>query len=208
MSESVIWKAFVVLKSLSVVLCRASDRQTGQSSRSFGHGEALGERSNGPKEKEKKSARALRPHFLRKQTFSNLTMTENIATIMTLLDQEQNAQVALGIIALSPIVFGVEFFLKPSTYGKLHDSKRSYFGPLVSARCAWMLFESPNWVWALIGYWNRNQQAFRLPNMILWLAFLLHYMNRSIVYPLRMSSASQTPVAIFFMAGVYCVVNG
>jgi hypothetical protein len=50
---------------------------------------------------------------------------------MTLLDQEQNTQVvALGIILLLPIVFVVELFLKPSTYGKLHDSKCSYLGPL------------------------------------------------------------------------------
>jgi hypothetical protein len=137
-------------------------------------------------------------------------MTENMATIMTLLDQERNTQAALGIIVLSPIVFVVELFLKPSTYGKLHESKRSFLGPLVSARFAWMFFESPNWMWALLGYWNRNQNphVFPLPNMILLLAFFLHYINRSIVYPFRMSSSSQMPIAVFFIAGAYCVVNG
>jgi hypothetical protein len=135
-------------------------------------------------------------------------MTENMATIMMLLDQERNTQAALGIIMLAPIVFAIELFLEPSTYGKLHESKRSFLGPLVSARCAWMLFESPNWVWALLGYWNRDHDIFRLPNMILLLAFFLHYTNRSIIYPLRMSSSSQMPVAVLLMAGAYCVVNG
>ena len=131
-----------------------------------------------------------------------------MASIMTLLEQKQNTQVALGIMWLSPIVFAIELFLKPSTYGKLHDSNSHWTGPLVSAKWAWMIFESPNWIWALVGLWNHNPQIFQLPNRILWLAFFIHYLNRSIIYPLRMSTASQMPLTIVVLAGVYCVVNG
>lgn len=53
-----------------------------------------------------------------------------------------------------------------------------------------------------------ENQLQNLPNIILLSCFLLHYINRSIIYPLRMRAANPMPVSVMGLAFLYCSWNG
>ena len=135
-------------------------------------------------------------------------------------DPHLHHQVALCIIYLSPITFAILMIYPPSTYGKLFDEKTNYFGPLLSAKHAWIVFESPNWIMNLIGilmYWlfpsdesssEPKQHEVLLPNKLLLLLFFAHYIHRSIIYPLNMSSKSKFPIGLMLFTVPYTITNG
>lgn len=124
-------------------------------------------------------------------------------------DDDFHRAMAFGIIGMSPVVAAILLVVQPSTYGKLHGSRRkSWFGPLLPAKWCWMIFESPNWIWVLYAVWQRGTLP-PPPNTLLLLWFLLHYVHRSILYPLQMSPNSKFPVGIMmFLALPYCMING
>jgi hypothetical protein len=83
------------------------------------------------------------------------------------------------------------------------------WGPLLPARTCWVLFESPPVLWAIFGYWNRNEAVFQPANAILLLAFATHYVYRALVYPLAiMPSTSQFPLGLMLFTIPYTMVNG
>lgn len=105
---------------------------------------------------------------------------------------------------------GLSYFAAP--YGKYSASKG--FGPLVPAQLAWAFMECPNlWVSALVWFYRRNLGGAAIDNTMNQVAlfcFLLHYTNRSIIYPLRMSASKTTPMPLSVMmaALVFCTWNG
>lgn len=107
---------------------------------------------------------------------------------------------------------------------------RWWFGPTINAPLSWMLFESPNLIWAFYcyRYWcdanifslespDATQQVISFEsgrvqistNAALLLLFALHYVNRAIVYPLRMNPTShQVPLLVTVCASLVTVWNG
>lgn len=112
------------------------------------------------------------------------------------------------MLLLSPVVFGILMVNEPSTYGKLHNPRRSLFGPLVSARWCWTVFESPNLVWVFVALWDRPLLHLSPPGCTLLLWFLIHYVHRCIFYPLNMSQHSKFPIGIMLFTLPYCIANG
>ena len=115
------------------------------------------------------------------------------------------------IIAAVGTFLGLSFFAAP--YGKYSSTKG--WGPLVPAQIAWSVMESPNLWISIIVYFYRHYLSVgsaidNLPNKIAMFCFLLHYINRSIIYPLRMSSnkATQMPASVMLAAFVFCSWNG
>ena len=90
------------------------------------------------------------------------------------------------------------------------------WGPVIDARIAWFVMESPNlWMPLVVKfvlapvYTPRVEAEMTLPNYLLLFMFLSHYVNRTIVYPLRMSSeCSNMPISVVFLAFAYCCWNG
>lgn len=73
--------------------------------------------------------------------------------------------------------------------------------------------ESPNlWITCIVLFasrkMNEKSSAIVIPNAILIGCFLLHYINRSIVYPLRMSLCNDMPVSVTMLAFTFCCWNG
>jgi hypothetical protein len=125
-------------------------------------------------------------------------------------DPAFHRQVAWCIIYLSPLVFGILVLFQPSTYGKLQTQPNqcNWFGPLLPAKWCWIVFESPNLIWVLLCVWSSKTTTLALPNGILLGSFFLHYIYRSIIYPLNMSSESKFPLGLVFATLPYCTVNG
>jgi steroid 5-alpha-reductase len=132
----------------------------------------------------------------------------NMFDTSTRNDPNFHRRLALGVIYLSPIVASIMLFLKPSTYGKLHQSKRNWFGPLVPAKWCWIIFESPNWIWVLVCYSHSPKTTLGATNTILLAWFFWHYIHRSLLYPLHMSSDSKFPIGILAMTIPYTIING
>jgi 3-oxo-5-alpha-steroid 4-dehydrogenase 1 len=122
-------------------------------------------------------------------------------------DAEFHRLVAWSVIGLSPVVVFALMVLKPSTYGKLHNNKRNLFGPKVTAKWCWIIFESPNWIWVLYSLYDVGLPL-SLPNVLLLGWFLLHYLHRSILYPLQMSSDSKFPIGMLAFTVPYTMING
>ncbi len=94
------------------------------------------------------------------------------------------------------------------------------WGPSVNPRLAWMLMECPNLIFSALFLWYRisfssdnkffNNDSFGVTNVVLLALFVLHYTNRSIVFPLKMnpSSSSRMPLSVMLLAMMYCSWNG
>lgn len=78
-------------------------------------------------------------------------------------------------------------------------------------KIAWFLFECPNLIWSIYAYCTRDEDVFSSTpaNAILLSLYTIHYINRAIIYPLRMSNASQrVNLAVLSSAVVFCTING
>ena len=129
------------------------------------------------------------------------------------------AWIAWSNLAVSIPIFLILFFWIPSPYGKLlpQEQQKNWMtrslGPRFPAKWSWMLFESPNLLWAgCCWIWKLQEQPAisSLPNVILFAFFTLHYLQRGIYYPLCMSSSASKPVPllVFVSALVFCTCNG
>ncbi len=92
-----------------------------------------------------------------------------------------------------------------------------WLGPKLDARLGWFLFESPNLIWSWYYSSIRYQQQSSIEsrnyslssNTILMILFTLHYVNRDIIYPLRMNPDSQkVPLLVTVAAAFITTWNG
>jgi hypothetical protein len=105
---------------------------------------------------------------------------------------------------------GLSFFAAP--YGKYSSSNG--WGPMIPAQVAWCFMEIPNlWVVAIVLYLSFRASAPAISgeaNKLALLCFVAHYINRSVIYPIRMrlSSCTPMPVSVMLAAFVFCSWNG
>lgn len=119
---------------------------------------------------------------------------------------------------LSPALFVLLYVCLPSPYGKLATPTwNQRLGPSLPARWAWFLFEVPNLLWAAVILWKHVQQqtaqqrqdSSLVCNYILYAFFVVHYLRRTLWYPLQMSPrATPTSLGVVLNALAYTTVNG
>lgn len=123
---------------------------------------------------------------------------------------------ALGVAAFAALLW-VE-----APYGKYAGQAHWLYGPPVNGRLAWLLQEAPSFAVAAAMWraaaaasggslWaapNRVDLAAVNANTVLLAMYLLHYFNRSFVYPLRLRGSKPTPLVIMLMALAFCMWNG
>jgi hypothetical protein len=104
--------------------------------------------------------------------------------------------VVLGYSALGWLVLtGIKI-----NYGRLSASLSKVY---VSPRIGWFLFEIPNLLWAAYFLlWKGDAPS--LP----YLLFIMHYLNRDILYPLRLQSVTKVPLEILLSAFTFTAANG
>lgn len=109
---------------------------------------------------------------------------------------------------LGLIVFFCLFHLKAG-YGYLSNSN---WGPKISNKLAWVLMEAPSFFF-LLYYTLRYAESGFAPasgntvRFIIASFFLLHYFQRSFIFPLLMRGHSTMPVAIMAMGMVFNTLN-
>ena len=109
---------------------------------------------------------------------------------------------------MAVVVFVALFFFKAG-YGYLSSSN---WGPKISNKTAWVLMEAPAFIFmlyytlrfALSGEETGNDNA------VLYIMaglYLLHYFQRSFIFPLMMRGRSTMPIAIMLMGLVFNTLN-
>lgn len=108
--------------------------------------------------------------------------------------------IMIAMAVLAVIVFACLFKFKAG-YGYLRGGK---WGPQISNRVAWVLMEAPAFVlmlWWTI-HWCSSVAAGVMAGF-----YLLHYFQRSFIFPLLMRGHSKMPVAIMAMGILFNSLN-
>jgi hypothetical protein len=125
-------------------------------------------------------------------------------TAPSVLHSSSLIMVATGVITF--IACGII----TAPYGRYSSEKG--WGFLVPAKLSWFLMESPNlWLPPLIYAYHGTSDCLRSrPNMILFGMFIIHYIHRSVIYPLFRVSGTYhqpIPVSVMLLAFSYCSWN-
>ena len=125
-------------------------------------------------------------------------------------------------------------YIITAPFGRRVSSKTStpwWYGPKLNARISWFLFECPNLFWSWYWCWYRcdksilfldandspankffqinSDEIVMSTNALLVGLFTLHYVNRAIIYPLRMNKSSQpVPMVVIASAVMFTALNG
>lgn len=112
-------------------------------------------------------------------------------------------QIMLYVLSfLAVIVFVALYFVKAG-YGMFRT--RSW-GWSVPNKVGWVLMEAPSFVVMGLWAWKAGVEAYT-PQAVFVGLFMLHYFQRSFVFPLLMKGKSQMPLAIMAMGILFNVIN-
>nr|AFK45432.1 unknown [Lotus japonicus] len=106
-----------------------------------------------------------------------------------------------------PTFISLRFLQAP--YGKHH---RPGWGPNLPPPLAWFLMESPT-LWLTLFLFPHGQRSSDPKSILLITPFLLHYFNRTCLYPLRLlrappgKTASGFPLSVALMAFAFNLLN-
>lgn len=110
--------------------------------------------------------------------------------------------------AMGLLVFICLFFFKAG-YGYLSNSK---WGPQISNKLAWVLMEAPSFLFLLyytLRYAFSGVEAVNSNPVLYVIAgfFLLHYFQRSFIFPLLLRGKSKMPIAVMAMGIIFNTLN-
>ena len=120
---------------------------------------------------------------------------------------------SLGYIGiLLAFVMFIACNLQTAVYGRYATSKG--WGPLIPAKWAWIIMESPNLlafafvIWMLIVF--DNEIKVNITNIVLSLCFIAHYIHRDLIFPLYIEKTKPNamPVSVMLLAFTFCCFNG
>ena len=109
-----------------------------------------------------------------------------------------------SVFALAAVTaVALRFITAP--YGR-HD--RSGWGPTCPTRLGWVIMELPAVAWFAAVYAAGSHRAELVPLIFLGL-WQLHYLNRALIYPLRMrTGGKRMPVLIVALGVLWNLING
>ena len=118
-----------------------------------------------------------------------------------------------GIILSAIFVFASSFIRNIPTYGKLaaKDQKVPLLMSItIGHNLSWFLMESPSFFIGFILYFffGPTSIIYNPPNFILMMMFLLHYANRSFIYPWTSKASKPWPLVLTFCAALFTSING
>jgi len=106
------------------------------------------------------------------------------------------------MMALAVVVF-IALQKITAGYGMMYTEK---WGPTVGNRLGWVLMEAPVF-FAMIALWILSPGRMELMPGIMASLFLLHYFQRSFIFPFLIKGRSRMPLIIIIMGVVFNLVN-
>ena len=112
-------------------------------------------------------------------------------------------QIMLYVLSLLAVIVFVALYFVKAGYGMFRT--RSW-GWSVSNKVGWVLMEAPSFVVMGLWAWKAGVEAYT-PQAVFVGLFMLHYFQRSFVFPLLMKGKSRMPLAIMAMGILFNVIN-
>lgn len=109
----------------------------------------------------------------------------------------------VGIMAVLAVIVFIALHRVTAGYGMMYTKR---WGPTVGNRLGWILMEAPVFV-AMLLFWLLSPRRGDAAPIVMTLLFLIHYFNRSFIFPFRMRGKSRMPLAIVLMGVVFNLVN-
>lgn len=110
--------------------------------------------------------------------------------------------VVLVMLALAVVVF-IALQYVTAGYGMMYSRR---WGATVGNRLGWVLMEAPVFI-AMVLLWVFSPRACEAAPAVMASLFLLHYFQRSFIFPLLIKGKGRMPLAIIAMGVVFNVVN-
>lgn len=110
----------------------------------------------------------------------------------------------LWVMSFLAIVVFICLYFITAGYGQFRTKRWGYS---IDNRVAWFLMEAPVF-FVMLGIWCHAGFPFHLPELILLGLFLVHYFQRSFVFPCLMKGHSRMPLSIMMMGIFFNVING
>ncbi len=106
------------------------------------------------------------------------------------------------MIALAFMVFVALRFITPG-YGMFYTPK---WGPSVGNRLGWILMETPVFLCMAL-FWFLSPRRAEFPLVVMAALFMLHYFQRSFIFPLLIKGKSRMPLLIVLLGCCFNIVN-
>lgn len=106
------------------------------------------------------------------------------------------------MLALAVVVF-IALHRVTAGYGMMYNKK---WGPPVGNRLGWVLMEAPVFV-AMLLFWLLSPRRGEVAPGVMASLFLLHYFQRSFIFPLLIKGKGRMPFAIIAMGVVFNLIN-
>lgn len=106
------------------------------------------------------------------------------------------------MLALTAVVF-LALQHVTAGYGMMYSRR---WGPTVGNRLGWILMEAPVFV-AMLLLWLWSPRRTETAPVVMVILFLLHYFQRSFIFPLLIKGKGRMPLAIIIMGVVFNIVN-
>uniref|UniRef100_T1JHU5 3-oxo-5alpha-steroid 4-dehydrogenase (NADP(+)) n=1 Tax=Strigamia maritima TaxID=126957 RepID=T1JHU5_STRMM len=101
----------------------------------------------------------------------------------------------------------VAFGFLPAPYGRYSSTS---IGFRINGRLSWIIQEIPSFAvpFLVYVYTDRVMLAVSYPNKILLSLFLLHYFQRTLIFPWLLQGTKPSPILISLFAFLFCTYNG
>lgn len=106
------------------------------------------------------------------------------------------------MIALAFVVFIALRFITPG-YGMFYTPK---WGPSVGNRLGWLVMEVPVFI-AMAALWLLSPCRSELAPAVMASIFMIHYFQRSFIFPLLIKGKSRMPLCIVMLGAIFNLVN-
>lgn len=106
------------------------------------------------------------------------------------------------MLALAVVVF-IALHRVTAGYGMMYNKK---WGPAVGNRLGWVLMEAPVFV-AMLLFWLLSPRRGEIAPAVMASLFLLHYFQRSFIFPLLIKGKGRMPLAIIAMGVIFNLIN-
>lgn len=109
----------------------------------------------------------------------------------------------LAAMAILAVVVFIALHKVTAGYGMMYNSK---WGPTLNNRLGWVIMECPVF-FLMLALWLCSPRRGETTLVVMTSMFLLHYFQRSFIFPLLLKGKGRMPVAIMLMGVTFNVVN-
>lgn len=109
----------------------------------------------------------------------------------------------VGIMIVLAVVVFIALHRINAGYGMMYTKK---WGPAVNNRLGWVMMEAPVFI-AMLLLWLLSDRAGQPALIVMALLFLLHYFQRSFIFPFLIKGKNRMPLVIVLLGVIFNLIN-